>query len=186
MSMKKNYLVTTQDLAREHFSYHEAPSDGQEKAKYFAKQFLEFILLPKADEEIKRDNLSKYIIDYFTANINLGKVRKNDLYSPEEAIKIAFKRVKDFRNFDVKEFYDLYNHFANGRALRSKRLQKMRTSDVTKYEQLKVQILIIRYMEGCLRELRKLFYSSAGQTEIEGTNREFIKCVHLMELMGKM
>ncbi len=62
----------------------------------------------------------------------------------------------------------------------------MKTSDVTKYDQLKVQILIIRSMEGCLRELRKLFYQSAGQTEIEGTNREFIKCVHLMELMGKM
>ncbi len=186
MSLTKNKLVTTQDLARDYFNYYDAPQDANGKALYFAKQFLEFILLPKADEEIKRDNLSKYIIDYFTNNLNLGKVRKTDLYSPEEAIKIAFKRVKDFRSFDVKEFYDLYNHFANGRSLRSKRLEKMKMSDVTKYEQLKVQILIIRYMEGCLRELRKLFYSSAGQTEIEGTNREFIKCVHLMELIGQM
>jgi hypothetical protein len=186
MVMKKNRLVTTQDLAREYFNYFETPTDSQEKAKFFAKQFLEFILLPKADEKIKRENLSKYIVDYFSSNSNLGKLRKNDLYSPEEAIKIAFKRVKDFRSFNVKEFYDLYNHFSNGRALRSKRLQKMKTSDITKYNQLKVQILIIRYLEGCLRELRKLFYSSAGQTEIEGTNREFIKCVHLLELMGKM
>ena len=40
-------------------------------------------------------------------------------------------------------------------------------------------------MEGCLRTLRVQFYTSAGQTEIEGTNREFIKAVHLLDLIGK-
>jgi len=119
MTSKKENLITTQDLVQYYFNYHEAPSKAEDKAKFFSKQFLEFILLPKADEAIKRDNLAKYIIDYFAKGNTLTKgARSQDRYfSPEEAIKIAYK---------------------------------------------------------------------SGQTEIEGTNREFIKCVHLLELMGKM
>lgn len=188
MTGSREKLITTQDLVQYYFFHDEAPPKAEDRAKFFAKQFLEFLLLPKADEEIKRDNLAKYIIDYFAKGVSPIKAASvNDKYfSPEEAIKIAYKRVKDFRSFDTKEFYDLYNHFANNRPLRSKRLKKMKTSDTAKYNQLKVQILIIRNVEGCLRMMRHLFYTSAGQTEIEGTNREFIKCVHLMELMGRL
>jgi len=45
---------------------------------------------------------------------------------------------------------------------------------------------MINYLEGALRTLREEFYATAGQTEIEGTNREFIKCVYLMGLLGRL
>jgi len=47
-------------------------------------------------------------------------------------------------------------------------------------------MLCIRYIEGCLRNLRSIFYAGAGQTEIEGTNREFIKSVYLLSLLGDL
>ncbi|MFT7120847.1 MAG: hypothetical protein ACJAZ9_001024 [Neolewinella sp.] len=43
---------------------------------------------------------------------------------------------------------------------------------------------LLKHLEGCLRHLREQFYSSAGQTEIEGTNREFINAVYLMGMVG--
>lgn len=106
--------------------------------------------------------------------------------APEEAAKVAFRRLTIFRNINVKEFFDLYNHFCNNAVLSTKRLSRLKTSDVEMYEEYKVNFLVLRYLEGCLRNLREMFYSSAGQTEIEGTNREFIRCVSLIELIGKL
>jgi len=80
----------------------------------------------------------------------------------------------------------VYDHFVNGQIFRSKRLSKLQSTDIEKYEHLRILILSLRYIEGCLRALRELFYTSAGQTEIEGTNREFIKCVYLLGLLGKV
>ncbi len=178
---KKNKMLSLQDLVREYFAYNSAPDDPKAKAKYFSKQFLEFMLLPKADEKIKRDNLGNYIKSYFNEEADL---RTSEL-NPEEAVKVAYKRIKDFQGYSIEEFFDLYDHFNNGQNLRSARLGIMQSTDVEKYEHFRILFLSIRYIEGCLRKLRTLFYSSAGQTEIEGTNREFIKCVYLLGLMGK-
>jgi len=134
---KKKKLVTLQDLVKDRFDYYNAPASTEERASFYAKQFLEFTLLPKAD-------------------------------------------------VTIQEFFDLYDHFANNTNLRGKRLIKMKTADVEKYEQLKIITLMLVKIEGCLRMLREVFYASAGQTEIEGTNREFIKCVYLMRLMGRL
>ncbi len=175
-------LLTVQELARLYFKYDQAPKKADKKAKYFAQQFLEFILLPKADEQVKRDNLSKYINDYFSKR----KSKSKKAISPEEAIKISLKRIKDFHGFKAKEFYDLYDHFINEADLRTNRFATIKIKDNELYEHLKVLMLIIGHIEGCLRSLREIFYSSAGQTEIEGTNREFIKCVQLLGLIGKM
>ena len=62
----------------------------------------------------------------------------------------------------------------------------MKLNDNDLYGHYKVLILCIGHIEACLRSLREIFYTSAGQTEIEGTNREFIKCIYLLGLMGKM
>jgi len=175
-------LLTVQDLARQFFMYSQAPSEASNKAVYFAQQFLEFILLPKADEQIKRSNLSNYISEYFANDIT----KQDASISPEEAIKVSMRRLKEFQGYKPAEFYDLYNHFINGEKLRTRRLSTMRTLDNDLYEHLKVLILCIGHIEACLRSLRDIFYTSAGQTEIEGTNREFIKCVYLLGLMGKM
>ena len=101
-------------------------------------------------------------------------------------MKVAMRRLKDFQGFTPMEFYDLYDHFINGENLRAKRLSTMRARDNNLYYHLKVLVLSIGHIEACLRSLRNIFYTSAGQTEIEGTNREFIKCVYLLGLMGKM
>jgi len=179
---KKNKLLSTQDLVREYFGYRAAPRDPQQRAMYFSQQFLEFILLPKADEKVKKENLSMYIRDYFLNEANLDTFD----FSPEEAAKVSLRRLKDFQGYTPLEFFTLYDHFNNGQPLRNKRLAKLQTSDIQKYEHLRVLLLSIRYMEGCLRKLRDLFYSSAGRTEIEGTNREFIKCVQLLGLLGRV
>lgn len=107
-------------------------------------------------------------------------------FGPEEAAKVALRRMKDFQGYSPAEFFDLYDHFVNGQNLNSRRLATLRSSDVEKYEHLQVLVLSLRYMDGCLRELRELFYTSADQTEIEGTNRGFIKGVYLLGLLGKM
>ena len=179
---KKNNLLTVQDLVRQQFLYDQSPVQPENKAVYFSKQFLEFILLPKADEQIKRANLSNYINEYFENDVT----RDEDAVSPEEAMKVAMRRLKDFQGFTPMEFYDLYDHFINGENLRAKRLSTMRARDNNLYNHLKVLVLSIGHIEACLRSLRNIFYTSAGQTEIEGTNREFIKCVYLLGLMGKM
>lgn len=181
-SPKKNNLVTTQDLVRDYFKLYLAPKDASDKAAYIAQQLLEFILLPKADENIKQENLQNHIQEYFLNEIN--EPSKN--YNPEEAVKVVLKRLPLLQGYSAKEFFDLYDHFVNGRSLNIYKLSKLQTTDSKRYKELKVIVLCIRYIEGCLRKLRILFYSSAGQTEIEGTNREFIKCVHLLGLLGKI
>lgn len=188
LSHESEEFLTMQDLARSYFKFDDAPTEAHARAIYFSRQLLEFILLPKADEKVKRDNLATYIYDYFADEAPLLSKRQSshDLFNPEEATKVAFKRLRDFRDFDVREFYELYHHFCNGINLKSARLKKMQTTDVSKYKQIKVLILMIRNTEGCLRKLRTLFYESVGKTEIEGTNREFIKCVLLMQLLGEM
>ena len=177
---RKHSFLTMQDLARFYFYHENMPQDPTKRAMYFSQQFLEFILLPKADEKVKRENLQNHIRNYFqnyssNSSINFG---------PEEAAKVALRRLKDFQGYSPAEFFDLYDHFINGQNLNSKRLAQLQLSDVKKYEHLRILILSLRYIEGCLRELRELFYTTAGQTEIEGTNREFIKCVYLLGLLG--
>ncbi len=179
---KKKNLLTMQDLVREFFFYNDAPKDPVERASYFAQQLLEFILLPKADEKIKRENLQNHIQTYFESITHSSELN----FGPEEAAKIALRRIKDFQGYSPAEFFDLYDHFINGQKLISKRLSKLQSADVEKYEHLRILVLSLRFIEGCLRELRILFNSTAGQSEIEGTNREFIKCVYLMGLLGKI
>ncbi len=179
---QKSNMLTVRDLVRKHFMYYHAPEKPENKAVYFSKQFLEFILLPKADEEIKRTNLSNYINEYFSNDVTVSELA----VSPEEAIKVSMKRLKDFQGFTPEEYYDLFDHFINNQSLRTKRLVTMKAVDNGLYEHYKVLILSIGHIESCLRHLRDIFYSSAGQTEIEGTNREFIKCIYLLGLMGKV
>lgn len=179
---KKNSFLTMRDLVRDYFFYKDAPDNPKDKAVYFAQQFLEFILLPKADEKVKRENLQNHIRDFFNNYSSAEKIN----FGPEEAAKVALRRLKDFQAYSPKEFFDLYDHFINGKAIRSKKLGRLQSTDIEKYEHLRVLFLAIRYIEGCLRELRTLFYTTAGQTEVEGTNREFIKCVQLLGLLGKM
>lgn len=177
----RDRLLTMQDLIRQYFSYTEAPDDVSKRAAYFAQQFLEFSLLPKTDEKVKRDNLRSYIREYFQSPDVLESVQD---FSPEEAAKVALRRLKAFQGYTVKEFFDLYDHFVNGQHLRTRRLAHLQTADVERYQYLHFLTLSLRYLEGSLRRLRIQFYRTAGQTEIEGTNREFIKCVHLLELLG--
>ena len=174
-------ILTCRDLARQYFNFYDAPTDPKARAIHFAQSFLEFTLLPKADEIIKKENIQGLIIDYYNNVYN-----EVDIIGPEEAAKVALKRIKDFRNYTPIEFFDLYNHFVNESPLRSTKLSKMQSADIDKYLHLKVIILTLRYIEGGLRALREEFYLSAGQTEIEGTNREFIKCAYLLGLLGKM
>ena len=174
--------LTMQDLVRDYFKYESAPEDAKAKAIYFTKQFLQFTLLPKCDDKVKRDNL-RGIIDGFYNGIENDKLAQT--FSPEEATKVALRRLKDFQGYSTKEFFDLYDHFVNQENLRTRRLAQLQSSDFDRYQQLKILILSLRYLEGALRKLRSRFYTTAGQTEIEGTNREFIKCVYLMGLMGK-
>jgi hypothetical protein len=178
---QKLALLTMRDLIRNYFGYNNAPEDIKKRAAYFSQQFLEFSLLPKTDEKVKRDNLRNYIREYFQSPDVIDAIEE---FSPEEAAKIALRRLKAFQGYDVKAFFDLYDHFVNGQHLRTRKLAALQTSDVERYEYLHFLVLCLRYMEGSLRRLRIQFYRSAGQTEIEGTNREFIKCVGLLELLG--
>jgi len=179
---KPDKLLTVQDLARKHFMYDLAPSQPENKAAYFSQQFIEFILLPKADEQVKRTNLANYINDYFAKDESI----QDKSVSPEEAIKVCMNRIKDFQGYSPSEFYDLFDHFVNNQKLRSSRLSIMKINDNNQYEHLKVLVLCIGHIEACLRSLRDIFYTSAGQTEIEGTNREYIKCIYLLGLMGRL
>jgi hypothetical protein len=180
-------ILTLQDLVRSYFRYGDAPVDAVEKAYYFVPQFVNFIMLPKADEKVKRENLRNHIDEYFK-EVGTGTVEDafETEYSPEEAAKVALRRMKDFQGYSAREFYDLYDHFVNRQNLRSRRFIDMQTSDVERYEHLKTVVFSLRLMEGCLRSLRRQFYSTAGQTELEGTNREFIKMVYLLGLMGRV
>jgi hypothetical protein len=137
------------------------------------------LLLPKADEKIKRDNLRHQIDAFFR-----GDTSKETVFGPEEAAKVALRRLRDFQGYSPANFFDLYDHFVNDQPLRGARLAKLQTTDVQQYEHLRVMMLALYALEGCLRHLREQFYSSAGQTEIEGTNREFIGAVYLLGLVG--
>ena len=174
--------LTMQDLTRSYFNADFAPAKPEARARYYAQQLLEFTLLPKADEQVKRSNLQKSIRGFFQ---QIGSVT-GVVANPEEAAKVALRRLRDFQGYTPLEFFDLYDHFINEQPLRSKKLAALQSSDVERYMQLKTQILMVNYLEGALRTLREEFYTTAGQTEIEGTNREFIKCVYLMGLLGRL
>lgn len=179
---RTHQYLTMQDLVRGYFNASFAPEKPEARARYYAQQFLEFILLPKADETIKRTNLQKSIRGYFQSlSSGVGTVA-----NPEEAAKVALRRLKDLQGYSVLEFFDWYDHFVNQRPLRSKKLSALQSADIERYIQLKIQFLIIYYLEGALRLLREQFYTTAGQTEIEGTNREFIKGVYLLGLLGRV
>ncbi|MEM9528319.1 MAG: AAA family ATPase, partial [Bacteroidota bacterium] len=173
-------FLTMRDLARDYFNLRSAPTSARERAKFLARKFLEFLLLPKAEEQIKQDNLSHQLGRFFDSQAGTG----GSTFGPEEAAKVALRRMKDFQGYSPKNFFDLYDHFVNGQSLRSQRLAKLQSTDVKKYEHLYILILTLYYLEGALRNLREQFYSSAGQSEIEGTNREFINAVYLLEMVG--
>ena len=175
--------LTMQELVRTYFNYEKAPKDPEGKAIHFSKQFLEFTLLPKTDEAIKRQNLQNNIEEFFQRP---NELKDGKEFSPEEAAKVALRRIKDLQGYSALEFFDLYDHFVNQQNIRHKRIAQLQSADIETYNQLKSLILSLRYLEGCLRNLRKKFYNTAGQTEIEGTNREFIKCVYLLGLVGKL
>ena len=179
-SPRKNTFLTMKDLAQNFFELRSAPADPDQKARYLSERFLKFLLLPKADEKVKRDNLKHQISQYF--QYEQQSVDRTTL-GPEEAAKVALRRLRDFQGYSSHNFFDLYDHFINGQPLRSARLAKLQTTDVKQYEHLRLLILCLRYLEGALRDLRERFYSSAGQTEIEGTNREFINAVHLLGMV---
>ena len=157
MPTQKNVL-TLQDLIRSYFRYADAPTDAVEKAYYFVPQFVNFIMLPKADEKVKRENLRNHIDEYFKeVGTGIAEDAFETEYSPEEAAKVALRRMKDFQGYSAKEFYDLYDHFVNRQNLRSRRFIDMQTSDVERYEHLKTLVFSLRLMEGCLRSLRRQF-----------------------------
>lgn len=179
-SPRKNTYLTMKDLAQSFFELRSAPADPDQKARYLSEKFLKFLLLPKADEKVKRDNLRHQISQYFQYE---QRSVERAVLGPEEAAKVALRRLRDFQGYTAHNFFDLYDHFINGEPLRSARLAKLQTTDVKQYEHLRILILCLRYLEGALRDLRERFYSSAGQTEIEGTNREFINAVHLLGMV---
>ncbi|WP_020568866.1 P-loop NTPase family protein [Neolewinella persica] len=176
---RKNNLLTMRDLARNYFGYRELSEDPKTRARELARKFLDFLLLPKADEKVKRDNLRHQIDAFFR-----GEASPETIFGPEEAAKVALRRLRDFQGYSPANFFDLYDHFVNNQPLRGARLAKLQTTDVQQYEHLRVMVLALHALEGCLRHLREQFYSSAGQTEIEGTNREFIGAVYLLGLVG--
>ncbi|MEL6986547.1 MAG: AAA family ATPase, partial [Bacteroidota bacterium] len=181
---KVKEAITITELMSKYFDIHNAPEDAKGKALYLSRQFLSFLVLPKTDDQIKRQNLSNYIDAYFNNLSNLENA--NMLYSPEEATKVALRRMKIFQGYSPKEFFEIYNHFINAMSLKTSKIRKLQSSNVDKYEYLRTVTLCLRYIEGCLRHLREQFYATAGQSEIEGTNREFIKAVHLLDLIGKV
>ena len=176
-------FLTMQDLVREYFYYYQAPADIKSKAVFFSKQILKFILLPKTDDKIKKESLEAQIDEYF---FEIAEQDLQDTFSPEEATKIALRRLKDLQGYSAKEFFDLYDHFVNGESFRLSSLTTLQYLNNVRYKQLNILFLCIRFLEGALRNLREKFYSSVGQTEIEGTNREFIKGIFLLDLLGKL
>ena len=179
-SPRKNSYLTMKDLAQNFFELRAAPADPDQKARYLSEKFLRFLLLPKADEKVKRNNLAHQIAQYF--QLDQAAVER-PVYGPEEAAKVALRRLRDLQGYSAHDFFDLYDHFINGEPFRSARLAKLQTNDVQLYERLRILLLCLRYLEGALRQLRERFYSSAGQTEIEGTNREFINAVYLLGMV---
>lgn len=175
---KQNDCITIPDLVKQYFRMDQSPNGLKDKAAYLTQQFIEFILIPKSDEKIKRENLNTYISEYFL------NPDSDQTLNAEETAKIALRRLKILQEYSVEEFFDLYDNIVNEIPLGSQKLQLIQVNDPVKFELLSFSVYCLQYIEGCLRILREKFYSSAGQTEIEGTNREFIKCVHLLNLIG--
>ncbi len=178
---QKNRYLTIADLTKDFFNSRGLPRKLDSRAKMIAQEFLEFILLPKADEKIKKERLQNEIRQFFK-HAKTGD--SNSLYSPEESAKIALKRCTILQGYTLHEYYSLYNHFINDKNLEGKKLANIQVSALDKYNHLRFVFLSIFYIESCLRLLRENFYKTAGQSEIEGTNREFIQCVYLLNLIG--
>ena len=177
----RNNFLTMQELVRHEFRPAELEGDPELQARTLSQRLLNFLLLPKADDRVKRDRLSKEINVFFTGGRPAASV-----FSPEEAAKVALRRVKDLQGFSAAQFFDLYDHFVNGKPPRSPVFAAMQTKDAGRYRHLRVVFLSLYYLEGCLRHVRELFQRSAGQSEIEGTNREFIGAVYLLGLLGQL
>ncbi len=174
--------LTLKDMIRQYFKIHEAPDNELARTKYISKKVVKFFLLPKADETIKRNTIEKLINDYFEQDNH----EENLKFNPEESAKIALKRLRQLADHTLIEYYDLYNHFINEDEISSAKLQKRIKADPTIYSQYYITFFCIHQVEGCLRYLRKEFYASAGRTEIEGTNREFIRALYLIDLLGEI
>ena len=172
-------FLTIADLLHHHFHLDRTKGQPDARARDLARQFLEFLLLPKADEPIKREQLQQSITEYFD-----GKAPEGQAYAPEEAAKIALRRLPSLREFSPPQFFDLYDHFINNQPLRDAVLRRIASNSKRRYAKLQTTFRFLYYSEGCLRHLRRLFQESAGQTELEGTNREFIRVVTLFELMN--
>lgn len=180
--VEKTGKLTMQDLAREYFEVEDLPTQSDRKAKFISQKFIEFILLPKADEKIKKEKLENEIRSFFREFKRDYKI----FYSGEESAKIALKRCTLLQGYKLEEYFELYNHFINQANLNTTKLAQIQMTNTAKYAQLKILFNSLLFIELCLRLLRDNFYKTAGQTEIEGTNREFIQCVHLLNLVGKI
>ena len=174
--------LTLKDMIRQYFRINEAPEDQFSRTQFISKRVINFFLLPKADENIKKNTLEKLVNDYFNKEAEKSELK----FSPEESAKIALRRLRQLSDLKLTEYYDLYNHFINSENLRSTRLKKLVNKDPSRYNQYYVIFHCIAHVEGCLRNLRNEFYSSAGRTEIEGTNREFIRALYLIDLLGEI
>ena len=174
--------LTLKDMIRQYFKIHEAPEDQFSRTQFISKRVINFFLLPKADESIKKNTLEKLVNDYFDKETHQSDLK----FSPEESAKIALRRLRQLSDLKLTDYYDLYNHFMNSEELRSTRLKKLVKKDPSRYNQYYVIFHCISHLEGCLRHLRNEFYSSAGRTEIEGTNREFIRALYLIDLLGEV
>ena len=177
----RNSFLTMQELLRFEFGLVDMPSDAEGRARSLAMRLLSFLLLPKADDKVKRDRLKQEISVFFERGSAGGQI-----YGPEEATKVALRRVRDLQGFSPLQFFDLYDHFINRRPLRDATFARWQTTEADRYEHLRILFLTIFYLEGCLRHVRELFQRSGGQTEIEGTNREFINSVYLLGLLGRL
>ncbi|NJC26863.1 AAA family ATPase [Neolewinella antarctica] len=177
----KHEHLTMGDLVRAEFSLAETTGEADQRARQIARRLLTFLLLPKADDQVKRDRLRQEMNNFFERpTSNTG------VYGPEEAAKVALRRIKDLQQFSPGQFFDLYDHYVNGAALRDPAFARWQTTDLTRYKHVRVIFLTLWYLEGCLRHVRELFVRSGGQSEIEGTNREFISSVYLLGLMGQL
>ena len=178
---RRSELLTMQDVVREAFAAPESVMTPDGRARDLSRQLLEFLLLPKADDAVKRERLGEEISRYFEA-ARPGEV----VYGPEEAAKVALRRVKDLQSLTSLQFFDLYDHFINGYPIRDPDIAAWQSTELTRYAHLNVVFRTLFYLEGCLRHLRELFKRTGGQSEIEGTNREFISAVYLMSLIGPL
>ena len=174
-----------QELARQYFKLGAEVSDPRQRAKSLARKLLEFLLLAKADDQVKRDRLSQEMTGFFE-QARVGNTLEGFVYGPEEAAKVALRRVRDLQRYTTAEFFDLYDHFINGKPLRHDEIALLQTTDTARYEHLNILFFTLWYLEACLRHVREVFRRSAGRSEIEGTNREFIGAVYLLGLLGRL